>query len=208
MNPELKIKICGLTNPGDLRICQGLGVDFTGFIFHPGSPRYVSPDKVGTWSKQTELRVGVFVNASVREVLDTMDRAGLDLAQLHGGQDPDFCSKAGPSRVMRTFWPERFDSCRDFQDELQRFEETCRFFLLDAGKSLGGHGRCIACDWLQDIRSPRPFLMAGGLGPDNLDQILETRALGVDLNSGVEKSPGQKDPEKIQIAVNKLRGMK
>lgn len=208
MNRDIKIKICGLTNVGDLGVCQDLGIDFTGFIFHPGSPRYVSPEKVGEWSKKNELRVGVFVNAPVREVLDTMDRAGLDLVQLHGGQDPDFCSEVGPSRVMRTFWPERFDSCPEFQDELQRFEEACRYFLLDAGKSLGGHGRCIACDWLQDIASPLPFLMAGGLGPDNLGQALETKAFGVDFNFGVETSPGKKDPEKIQKAVNKLRGIK
>ncbi len=208
MKRGMKIKVCGLTGLEDLGICQDLGIDFTGFIFHPASPRYVSPEKVGGWRKKNELRVGVFVNATVQDVLDAMDRAGLDLVQLHGGQSPEFCHEVGQDRVMRTFWPERFDSCRDFQDELQKFTRACRYFLLDAGKSMGGHGRSIACDWLQDVKSHVPFLMAGGLGPDNLELVLQTQAAGVDLNSGVETGPGQKDHEKIQKAVNKLRGMK
>jgi len=208
MNSVLKIKICGLTSAGDLGVCQELGIDFTGFIFHPGSPRYVSPEKVGKWSRKNELRVGVFVSAAVQDVREAVDRAGLDMVQLHGGQDPDFCNEVGPSRVMRTFWPERFQSSSDFQAELKRFEKACRYFLLDAGLNMGGHGRSIACDWLQELKSPLPFFMAGGLGPDNLDLVLRTRAAGVDLNSGVEKGPGRKDLEKIKKAVNKLRGMK
>ncbi len=208
MNREFKIKICGLTDPEDLRLCQELRIDFTGFIFHPGSPRYVSPEKVGEWSKENELRVGVFVDATVREVLDATSRAGLDMVQLHGGQDPGFCRELGAEMVIRTFWPERFQSSSSFEEELQKFTKACSYFLLDAGRSMGGHGRSIACSWLEGVNSPVPFLMAGGLGPDNLDPVLKTQAAGVDLNSGVEKGPGQKDHEKIKKAVNKLRGMK
>ncbi len=208
MSPELKIKICGLTNPQDLRLCQDLGVDFTGFIFHPGSPRYVSPEKVGGWSKGSEIRVGVFVDATVREVLNAADRAGLDMVQLHGGQEPDFCRELGGDMVIRTFRPERYQSSSAFGGELEKFTPVCRYFLLDAGLSMGGHGRSIACSWLEDVESPVPFLMAGGLGPDNLDLVFKTQAAGVDLNSGVETGPGQKDHERVKKAVNKLRGIK
>jgi len=208
MNRVIKIKVCGLTSADDLGVCQEMGIDFTGFIFHPGSPRYVTPEKIGKWSKKNELRVGVFVNAAEKDVLETVDRAGLDMVQLHGGQNPDFCRGLGADMVIKTFWPELFQNSSEFQAELQRFKETCRYFLLDAGRSMGGHGRSIACDWLQDLKSPLPFFMAGGLGPDNLDQVLRTQASGVDLNSGVEKGPGQKDHEKIKKAVSKLRGIK
>ncbi len=201
------LKICGLTRLSDLGVCQELGIDLTGFIFHPGSSRYVSPDLVAAWPKQSELRVGVWVEEDAEKILEITEMADLDLVQLHGNQDPEFCRSLDPGRVIKTFWPERFEQKQDFEQELARYKGACRFFLFDAGRSLGGHGRGIACPWLREVRSPGPFLLAGGLGPENLDQALDLRPAGVDLNSGVEIAPGRKDPEKISQAVKQVRGL-
>lgn len=204
MKPLL-IKVCGLTREEDLKFCRDLGVDLTGIIFHPASPRYVNPDLAGTWKKENELRVGVFVDQGREEILDIIDRAELDLAQLHGGQGPDICQAVGPDRVIRAFWPERFDRAEDFLEEIERFKDVCRYFLFDAGKAGGGHGKKIGCGWLDKIKSPRPYLLAGGLGPDNISQVLDLDMAGFDLNSGVEISPGLKDREKIREVRDLIR---
>ncbi len=205
---QMKIKVCGLTSLEDLRVCQELGVDMTGFIFHPASPRRVSADLVGSWPKKNESRVGVFVDFSVEQVIKIMDTAGLDLIQLHGGQNVSFCLTLGKKRVIKVFWPERYGYFQYFERELADYREACTYFLFDAGKNLGGHGRRIECAWLKKADVPLRFLLAGGLGQDNLHLAAELGAWGVDLNSGVEISPGRKDHEKIKRAVEKLRGIK
>lgn len=202
---RLLIKVCGLTTEDDLKVCQDMGVDLTGFIFHSPSPRSVAPGLVGSWKKKKELRVGVFVNQKPEEILEIIDAAGLDLAQLHGGQSPDVCLAVGALRVIRAFWPERFDDPEDFQLEIDRFKDVCRYFLFDAGKSTGGHGRSILSPWIGRIKSPEPFFLAGGLGPENIGNLPVTGVTGLDLNSGVELSPGRKDPQKIRKVLDIVR---
>ena len=200
MNP-LMIKVCGLTSHADLKFCQDMGIDLTGFIFHPPSPRYVEPENVGAWKKKNELRVGVFVELDPSRILEIIDAACLDMVQLHGDHDPHACLRMGPDRIIRTFWPERFISAREFEKELERFRHVCRYYIFDAGRNLGGHGRGIKCPWLKQIRSPRPYFLAGGLGPDNLRDVSWPGMAGIDVNSGVESFPGRKDPEKIRQVV-------
>jgi phosphoribosylanthranilate isomerase len=205
---RLLIKICGLTNEGDLKFCQEQGIDLTGFIFHPLSPRYVHPKFVGSWIKKNELRVGVFVDEKPERIMEAINIAGLDLVQLHGDQSPETCALIGPERVIRTFWPERFASVQDFMAELEAFKDVCRYFLFDAGKSMGGHGRSIMSPWLKKVVSPRYYLLAGGLGPENIEKVTHMDMAGLDLNSGVEKNPGQKDPQKIEKVLDIIRRQK
>ncbi|WP_045215669.1 phosphoribosylanthranilate isomerase [Desulfonatronovibrio magnus] len=192
------VKVCGLTSCQDLAFCQDIGVDLTGFIFHPPSPRYIDPVVVGRWEKKTELRVGVFVHSDIEKIIDTIETARLDLVQLHGGQDEKVCLSIGPERVMRVFWPERHVMKDDFEQELDSFKEVCSFYLLDAGTSSGGHGRSIASPWLWDLITAKPWFLAGGLSPDNIKGVLDLGMTGLDLNSGVELSPGIKDHDKIR----------
>jgi phosphoribosylanthranilate isomerase len=205
---RLLIKICGLTNEGDLKFCQEKGIDLTGFIFHPLSPRYVDPKLVGSWTKKNELRVGVFADEKPERILAAINIAGLDLVQLHGDQGPEICALIGPERVIRTFWPERFASVQDFMEELEAFKDICRYFLFDAGKNMGGHGRSITSPWLKTVASPGYYFLAGGLGPDNIEKVIQMDMAGLDLNSGVEKSPGQKDPHKIKKVLDIIRRKK
>ena len=200
------IKICGITRAEDAAACVALGVNFIGFIFHEPSPRNVLPETVAAMETGGLTRVGVFVKQSVGEVLEIMERARLDLAQLHGDQDEAFCIGVGPDRVMRVFWPQRFGDGEEFEQEVERFEPYCRFFLFDAGTSGGGHGETLDFGVLKGVQTTKPWLLAGGLEPENVGDALETCApAGLDLNSGVESAPGIKDRKKIEDAVKVIR---
>jgi phosphoribosylanthranilate isomerase len=152
------------------------------------------------------MRVGVFVHQSPGEVLGIMDQAGLDLAQLHGPSTPSDCLFIGPERVIKAFWPGRHTQAETFQQEVDAFAGLCRYVLLDSGTSGGGHGQRTHIPWLSDIVFPCPWILAGGLGPGSvLDQTLELQPDGIDLNSGVESSPGIKDVTRIRRTLEALK---
>lgn len=200
-------KVCGLTRAEDVTACLDAGAAMTGFIFAAKSPRRISPEAARTLPAGDALRVGVFVEQTPDEVLRIMDAAGLDLAQLHGGQDAAFCRAVGPDRVIKALWPEKLGSPRAVGEEMDRFAPVCRFFLLDAGTSGGGHGRAMDFSLAAGLKSPRPWLLAGGLGPANLEAALNAAAPdGVDLNSGLETAPGVKDHAAIARAAAILAG--
>jgi phosphoribosylanthranilate isomerase len=199
------VKVCGLTRRQDVDACLELGADLLGFIFYPPSPRNVEPSFPASIKEPGALKVGVFVKQSVDEVLRIMDAAGLDLAQLHGGQDPDFCRIVGPDRVIKVLWPERYDDPLVLQGEMDRYAPVCSRLLLDAGESVGGHGRRVDALRLGQMTPPVPWILAGGLGPDNVAQaVAELAPSAVDLNSGVESAPGAKDIDKLRAAMEAL----
>lgn len=199
------VKVCGLTSPEQAAALDALGVDFLGFIFAARSPRKVAPELVAAMARGRARRVGVFAGLAAPEVLAIMDRAGLDLAQLQDDQDPDFCRAVGPRRVVKVFWPQRFASRLELETEIARFADCCAYVLLDAGTSGGGHGRSLDFAVLSGLRSPRPWLLAGGLSPDNVAQAASLAAPdGFDLNSGVESAPGVKDVALVRLALERL----
>ena len=210
--PEPLCKICGLRREEDVRLCHELGVDFTGFIFVRASPRFVEPEQAAALpgGPANPLpgrpgRVGVFAGSSPEEILRVAATAGLDLLQLHGDEDEDFCRALGPERVIKALWPQRLTR-RDLEEEMRRFAPVCAWFLLDAGHSGGGSGT--ALDWrsLAGLDAPRPWLLAGGLGPAVLDQALDACCPhGLDLNSALESAPGEKDHALVREAVAALR---
>jgi len=210
---RLLVKICGNTRPEDARLAAALGADMLGFIFHPKSPRNVDPAFPAGLDRATDLlgalKVGVFVGQGVDETQALMDAGGLDLAQLHGGQDEAFCTGIGPERVIKVLWPERAANVETFQAEVDRFASFCRLFLVDAGSGGGGHGREMernAAEILAATRFPRPWLLAGGIGPSAIGPLLARfRPAGLDMNSGVESAPGIKDKTKLREAFSVLR---
>ena len=173
-----------------------------GFIFHEKSPRFISVQKTAEIITDGTLRVGVFTTQSADGVLQMMHDAQLDIAQLHGDQDEEFCleisNALGPERVMKVLWPERFDTAKSFQQAMEDFAPLCGRFLLDAGSSCGGHGQEIKSSWLDQVEFPRPWMLAGGLGPENLQKAFALTPAGVDLNSNIELSPGIKDPKRVE----------
>lgn len=203
----LIVKICGLTRADDAAGCDAAGADLLGFIFAAKSPRRVTPEQVAAMPRARARRVGVFVEQSLEEVLAVMDAAGLDMAQLHGGQDPDFCRAVGADRVIRTFWPENHPDTAALAGETARFSGSIRYALLDAGAFGGGHGVSLDFRSLAGFAPPMPWLLAGGLGPDNVAEAVRVaRPHGVDLNSGVESSPGLKELAKVRRSLWALKG--
>lgn len=201
-----KVKICGLTRQSDAAACKELGIDFCGFIFHRPSPRNVAPETAVLLDVGSALRVGVFVDQSAQEIRHIMDFADLDMAQLAGDQDEEFCAEVGPARVIRVFWPERYKNAKDLEKDLDRFAGFTAYHLLDAGTSGGGSGRSLDFETIAGLNKPHPWFLAGGLGPHNLDQALERLSpFAVDLNSGVEPEPGIKSREKIEAALKLVK---
>lgn len=192
------VKVCGMTGIEDAMLCEKLGASFLGFIFHEGSPRNVSVDFVAGVKTSAAVKVGVFVKQSSDEVMDIMQRGRLKLAQLHGGQGVDFCRAIGADRVIKVLWPQRYESVKEFQADIEKFQPHCRFLLFDAGKSGGGHGTSLDVDVFNKVEISGPWLLAGGLGPENIHEILSrVQPTGIDLNSGVESAPGIKDKNKL-----------
>lgn len=201
----IEIKICGITSPEDARVAVESGADAIGFIFHRPSPRYVSPESVKRIIESVAgeiTTVGVFVNADVKTVLDTMALCRLDLIQLHGSESPDYCRHFPPSQVIKAFAPR---TERDLAD-LDRYD--VRAFLIDTHdpKQHGGTGRRSNWAIASTIAQSHPLILAGGLTPENISKaIAAVSPHAVDINSGVEQAPGRKDPEKIRNAVQRMK---
>lgn len=198
------VKVCGLAREDDVRLCQTLGVDMVGFIFHPQSPRRVDPAWVGGVATSCR-KVGVFTVQDTATIAHMAAEAQLDMLQLHGPYAPATGQVLGPERVIAVLWPERFPTPQAFLRAASSWQGHCRFLLLDAGRCGGGHGRPWRLPWSLPAL-PLPWILAGGLGPETIAAACALRPDGVDLNSGVEARPGVKDAAKLRQTLNHLRG--
>jgi len=195
-----KVKICGITRGEDAELAVSLGAWALGFILWPRSKRAADPGVAAGIARALRRRVelvGVFVNQPLDEIEGYADALGLTHVQLHGDEGPSFCSAVAQRTGARVIKAVRISHASDLRD-LERFHTD--FHLLDAGApgQYGGTGR--TWDWtlLAQRRSKIPFLLAGGLNAGNVaEAIAATRPWGVDVNSGVEASPGVKDHEKL-----------
>lgn len=196
------IKICGLTRQGDVDAAVKLGAGFCGFIFHPHSPRFISPEAAGELESGSMLRVGVFVTQDAKEILRTMEQARLDLAQLHGMQSIECARVVGAERVIRVIWPDRYAHRALLYNEVQKYADSCAYYLFDAGSSGGGSGQRLPWQELYGLKREHPFFLAGGLKAENVGQaIISCDPEGVDFNSGIEDGPGLKNSLKMRAAI-------
>lgn len=208
----MKIKVCGMREASNLLELMEISPDFVGFIFYPGSPRDVmqgdvltSAEVVVTKALPTQ-RVGVFVNATQEEILSATASAGLDFVQLHGDESPGFCANiAGYVPVIKAF---RIGTDFDFTT-CEAYQRPCDLFVFDAkGLRYGGNGTKFDWGLLDQYQGETPFLLSGGIGPADVEELLaldHPRLAGVDLNSGFESAPGQKDIPKLKAFAESLR---
>lgn len=197
------IKVCGLKFEQNLIDVASLDIDMVGYNFYEPSPRYVQntlpiiPSKI--------KKVGVFVNASESNILQKVRDYRLDYAQLHGDESPEFCKKIKETiPVIKVF---RIDNFL-ISDHMNEYE-FCDFFLFDtATKQFGGSGQKFDWSLLSELDIKVPFLLSGGIGPDDLDDILKFRHpnfKGIDINSKFELSAGLKDVEKVNFFVGGIK---
>lgn len=195
----VRVKVCGITRLEDARLAAALGGAAVGFNFWRGSPRCITPSqarRIGEVLPPQVARIGVFVNATAPEIERVASAAALSAVQLHG-DEPPWLAGALPLPVVRAFrrcGPEA-------AAELVRY--PCAAVLLDASvpAAYGGTGQLADWQLAERVARARKLILAGGLGPHNLqDAIAAVRPYAVDLNSGVERAPGQKDPALLHQA--------
>lgn len=188
------IKICGLREADNIIAINRLGPDLLGFIFYPGSPRFVGHDFHLPDELPLPVRTGVFVNEKLSDVFKTALRHHLAYVQLHGSEDAAYVSacRAEGLKVIKTVSV----SAETEWGSLDECDGLVDFFLFDtAGPLRGGHG--VAFDWshLVNYRGVAPFLLSGGLRMELASQLKNfnhSRLAGYDINSGVEDRPGVK----------------
>jgi phosphoribosylanthranilate isomerase len=200
------IKICGVTRLGDALEAAALGADALGFMFYEGSPRHLSVAEAAEICRESDPRVrkvGVFVDASARFIEAAAAECGLDFAQLHGEESPEFCAGIDGVEVIKAFRVANAGS-------LARIAEyRTAFWLLDSavpGKP-GGTGTTFNWELAGKARGAgAPFLLAGGLTPENVAEAVRVaRPDGVDVSSGVESEPGRKDRERMKGFIDAAR---
>ena len=203
------VKVCGMRNPDNIRQVDALqSVNWMGFIFWPHSKRFVSefPEYMPIYTK----RVGVFVDEDIEQVKRIADDYALDLIQLHGHESPDYCQQLSEWEIIKAFniaTPSDLESTKPY-------EGIADYFLFDTkGKSVGGNGEKFDWNVLNHYNGDTPFLLSGGIGPDDAERIKALFALdgfpidkciGIDLNSGFETAPAMKDTALLRSFLSQL----
>jgi phosphoribosylanthranilate isomerase len=211
------IKICGMTNLADALVAVEAGADAVGFVFYEKSPRYVSAETVREIVEKLPAKlekVGVFVNETENLIGAVADRAMLTAIQMHGDdEDPHVADIVVGSRPhVRILAAISMQRPRPEGWAFMWNPNVVHAFLVDSGSGSqhGGTGR--AFDWaasagaIDEIKKLGRLALAGGLTPDNVAGAISiVEPWGVDVASGVEASPGRKDPEKVRAFVNAVR---
>lgn len=208
----MRVKVCGITQVNQLSILPELGAAFAGLIFYPKSPRYVLRHMTTSQIKKegNTNKVGVFVNASIEEVLQMVDECRLHMVQLHGDETPRYCEKlADYISVVKAF---RISETDNVGWRIREFKDVCDMFMFDTeGAGYGGTGKKFNWDSLKDVVIGKPYFLSGGIEPVDVEKLkeFETRPeakalFAIDINSKFEILPGVKDTTLIKSFTNQL----
>lgn len=206
----MTLKICGMRDKKNILDVSAVGVDYMGFIFYNGSPRFVGETFNVPDIPVSVKRVGVFVNETSEEILKKVKIHQLDYVQLHGDETPQQCEvlKSHNTGVIKVF---SIDNTFDFQ-VTKSYTEVVDFFLFDTrGKHRGGNA--FRFDWtvLHNYNQEVPFFLSGGIGPDNLQDLDMLKGMNIhaiDVNSGAEVAPALKDIERVRLIKQYLNATK
>ncbi len=204
--PRTRIKICGIRDEESAFAAADAGADAIGLVFYPRSPRYIEPEEA--WQLVGMLppfvsSVGLFVNADLERFMNIEEQCPTDLSQLHGQESEELVRQCGPNVIKAI----RFDPAV-IEAELARWDRIDEVDAVLVDGSAGGQGT--AFDWpalaAARERLHKPLILAGGLTPDNVGEAIRiVRPFAVDVSSGVESSPGVKEPELIEAFCRAVR---
>jgi phosphoribosylanthranilate isomerase len=207
----MRIKICGITRLDQARSILDLGISTIGFICVESSPRFIDPSMIGHIIEnlaQEKSYVGVFANSCLKTIVKTVELGQLNAVQLHGQEDPQFCQHIKDQlpeiELIKAFRIKDRNTLENFKI----YYDLVDTLLLDAyhPQLLGGSGQTIDWQTLQDFTPPIPWLLAGGLNCENVTRALnQLKPDGIDLSSGVENSPGDKNLAKIRELLENLK---
>lgn len=211
----MRIKVCGMTNTEQVMQLDTMGVEFAGFIFYPKSPRYafrhMPRPEIKKIKGQYINKVGVFVNAPMEELLQTVDDCGLHLVQLHGDETPKYCEKvADYVGVIKAF---RLREDDHVLWKIKDYQEIADMFLFDTdGMGYGGTGKKFNWSMLKGININKPFFLSGGIGPDDVNELaafikdqVAKDLFSIDVNSKFETIPGLKDMQAVEKFVKAIK---
>ena len=203
------IKVCGMRDADNIRKVEALGIDMMGFIFYPKSSRYIS--KRPAYLPQKCKRIGVFVDATVEDILQHIADYQLDIVQLHGHESPDFIRalrfqvSGFKFQVIKAF---NIATIEDLE-AVAPYEGIVDYFLFDTkGPSAGGNGEKFDWSILEAYHGDTPFLLSGGIGPNEAERVKafhHSKCIGIDLNSKFEVHPALKDINKLKEFIKKIR---
>lgn len=204
----MKIKVCGLKYPDNIKAVAGLAPDYVGFIYYGRSPRFVDDIATDTLINlpASIYKTAVFVDEDQQEINRLIDQYGFDAIQLHGNESADFANSfKGKVQVIKAFGLNK-----DFNfNQLDAYANKVDYFLFDTKTDAhGGSGKTFDWDILKKYKLNVPFFLSGGLSLDNLEQVAKIthpQFYGVDLNSKFETAPGLKDIEKLKQAFSLIK---
>lgn len=196
--------------PDNIKSVSGLKPNFMGFIFYPPSKRFVGLDlernHLNCIGKEI-VKTAVFVNATIGEVVEFAKVYGMEAVQLHGNESPAFCQQVKDAGFF-TIKAFGVDDAFEFE-VLNSYQNYVDLFLFDTKtEQHGGSGKPFNWDILQNYASEKPFMLSGGIGVENLDEVLSLnhpQFYGIDINSKFEIEPGLKDMAKLETAFKKLK---
>jgi len=202
------IKVCGITQPEQYNELSCLNTDMIGFNFYTKSPRYID-HPIHADTNGAAKNVGVFVNATIGNVMDKVTTHKLDFVQLHGDEPPEYCREIMDRvEIIKVF---RVDYSFDFA-VTKVFDDSATYFLFDTKTPLfGGSGEKFDWQKLNEYTGNTPFIISGGIKPADADEILRIKHdqfAGIDINSGFEESPGIKNIESIKQFLKYIKNEK
>jgi len=209
----MQVKICGLKSPQQAQAIANLGFNIFGFICVEASPRYVTPSQIQQVlgplnTKKNLTAIGVCANLDLDQLQNILNQTSLTGIQLHGDETPEFCQQVKQRfpqhQLIKALRLRRGEDL----NLAEQYFNVVDVLLLDAyhPQQLGGTGKTLPWQDLQSFRPPLPWWLAGGLNPNNLDLALaHLQPDGLDLSSGVESGPADKDLTKVQQLHDQLQ---
>ena len=198
----VRIKVCGITRSADAQVLDALNVDYLGFNFHPASKRFIEPAAAAKIisSLRNAVPVGVFVDSNPERIAEIIRQTGIRMVQLHGHEGWEVLAQLSLP-VIKAITHNRLEDYAGLHAEWGKQKKRPDYFLVDtqAAGEFGGSGKPFDWSLIQSHPLPKPYFLAGRLGPENLDAALKaTKPFAVDLNSKVEISPGIKSVDLVK----------